>query len=44
MKKLTKWTDLCSFLSTDRRGAHLLFFIVELEARLVSKPIFPSKT
>ena len=27
MERLTKWTDLNSFLSSDRRGAYLFFFI-----------------
>ena len=32
------------FLSSDWRGAYFLFFLVELEARLVSKPTASSNT
>ena len=42
MERLTKWTALNCFLSSDRRGAYLFFFLVELEARLVSKPTVSS--
>ena len=38
-ERFTKWTDLNCFLSSDRRGAYLFFFLVDLEARFVSKPI-----
>ena len=29
MERFTKWTDLNCFLSSDRRGAYLFFFLVE---------------
>ena len=44
MERLTKWTDLNCFLSSDRSGAYLFFFLVELESRLVSSPIVSSNT
>ena len=44
MERFTKWTDLHCFLSSDRGGAYLFFFLVELKARLVSKPTVSSNT
>ena len=44
MTRFTKWTDLNCLLSSVRRGASLFFFLVELEARLVSKPTVRSNT
>ena len=42
MDRFAKWTDLTCFLSSERRGVHLFFFLIELEARLVSKPTVSS--
>ena len=36
MERLTKWTYLNCFLSSDRRGVYLFLFLFELETRLVS--------
>ena len=43
-ERFTKWTDFNCFLSSGRRGAYLFFFLVELEARLVSKRTVSSNT
>ena len=44
MERLTKWTDLNCFLSSDRRWAYLFLFLFEFETSLVLKPTVRSKT
>ena len=31
MERLTRWTDIDCFLSSDRRGAYLFFFLFEID-------------